>query len=342
MKSLPLINTCWLRPFREHFADRGRSIDRYLKDAAIEPRLVADDEGWITKRQLYRFLNEVASGEKMPEVGFVVGERLTPEHLGALGQSMSRADRLADALQLFCRLIPRHVEDNRVWLEEGDAGEMWLMNEVVNRIEGESDIANHAGMMTLTNIIRLAAGPGWYPRRVMLQGPPTDAWKRVPGLAGSRFEFDREATGITFPAAFLLEPVGGEAARAGIPRDGGELLTGDEQVHQKITALLRSIVGVGGVLPSVHLIAGMAGTSTRTLHRRLRDEGRAYQEILDEVRFERAKELLLAGDATIKELSEELGFSGANNFVRYFKRYTGVTPSAYRKERTAKREARRP
>ena len=80
----------------------------------------------------------------------------------------------------------------------------------------------------------------------------------------------------------------------------------------------------------------MAGTSARTLHRRLRDEGQTYQEILDEIRFERAAELLSKSDASVKELAHELGFSGPNNFIRYFQRVAGVSPSAYRKDHEPK------
>jgi AraC-like DNA-binding protein len=268
----------------------------------------------------------------MPEVGFVVGERLSVDCLGALGGAMAGAGNLAEALRLFCRLVPRHVEDNRLWVEEGGRGEVWLFNEVVDRIEGDSDIADHAGMMTLVNVIRLAAGPDWYPERMTLQAAPTEAWRQVPALEACRIEFGCDATGVAFPARLLLEPVGVPARQRECPSKVSELLAGDESLPDKIAELLRSIVGVGGVLPSVHLAAEIAGTSPRTLHRRLREQGRTYQEILDEVRYERATHLLSHSDATIKELATELGFSGANNFIRYFRRIAGMTPSKFRDE----------
>lgn len=330
MKSLPLIHASWLQPFAEYFAARGRSLDGYLQAANIEPYLVTSGDGWISKLQLYRFLNELAEGEGMPEVGFVVGEHLTPNRLGALGQAVMGEATLGEALRLFCRLLPRHVEDNRVWIEEGDKGEVWLFNKVIDRIEGDSDIADHAGSMALINFIRLAAGPDWYPGRIDLQAAPTEAWKKVPGLLGCRFEFGSEATGVAFPAILLPKPIRLESRSQTDARP--EILSGTESLQEKLTELLRSIVGVGGILPSVHLAAEIAGTSTRTLHRRLREDQVTYQDLLDEVRFERATHLLRHSDATVKELATELGFSGSNNFIRYFRRITGVTPSAYREE----------
>lgn len=333
MKSLPLAHTSWLRPFVAFFEERDVDLLPFIRSADIEPALVLDGEGWITKHQLYQFLNAVAEGTHMPELGFVVGERLTPDTIGAIGAAMTSASTLGAAIQLFCRLVPRHVEDNRVWVEEGDEGGVWLFNETVDRLPGESDLADHAGLMSLVNIVRLAAGRDWRPTRVTLQAGPTGAHRRVPTLNACSMEFDAPATGVAFPAAYLLRPI-----RPRPTRTSGEnaLLSGKETFHDKLRQLLRGILGVGGILPSAHLVAEVAGTSARTLHRRLRDEGQTYQEILDEIRFERAAELLSNSDASVKELAHELGFSGPNNFIRYFQRVAGVSPSAYRKDHEKK------
>jgi AraC-like DNA-binding protein len=46
--------------------------------------------------------------------------------------------------------------------------------------------------------------------------------------------------------------------------------------------------------------------------------------------MERARNLLAATDAPLKEVADQLGFSEPSSFHRAFKRWTGETPTRYR------------
>lgn len=56
-----------------------------------------------------------------------------------------------------------------------------------------------------------------------------------------------------------------------------------------------------------------------------------YQSLLDEVRSERARLQLRDTETSVKEIAYNLGYSGPNNFIRAFRRQTGLAPSEYRK-----------
>ncbi|UUZ92976.1 AraC family transcriptional regulator [Paenibacillus sp. P25] len=60
------------------------------------------------------------------------------------------------------------------------------------------------------------------------------------------------------------------------------------------------------------------------------ETGETVYEYLTKVRIERAKELLR--DARIKfyEICDAVGYSDPSHFSKIFKKYTGLTPSAYR------------
>lgn len=75
-------------------------------------------------------------------------------------------------------------------------------------------------------------------------------------------------------------------------------------------------------------VAEKLGVSGRTLHRRLRDEGTSYQELLDRVRLQLSVRHLSQGKA-IAEVAGLVGFSQASTFHRAFKGWTGETPTAY-------------
>lgn len=58
--------------------------------------------------------------------------------------------------------------------------------------------------------------------------------------------------------------------------------------------------------------------------------GITFRDYLTKIRLERAKALLATGDASITEVAQMVGFGDLPRFDKLFKRYTGLTPSAYR------------
>ena len=59
-------------------------------------------------------------------------------------------------------------------------------------------------------------------------------------------------------------------------------------------------------------------------------EGIAFSQYLLQYRIDMAKELLKNSGEKISTISERAGFGTYNNFVRMFKRKTGLSPSQYR------------
>lgn len=68
----------------------------------------------------------------------------------------------------------------------------------------------------------------------------------------------------------------------------------------------------------------------RTLQRRLRDQGQAYTDIQARCRLDMARVALQHPQCNIESLSAELGFADRHSFTRAFKRWTGLSPSAFR------------
>lgn len=61
--------------------------------------------------------------------------------------------------------------------------------------------------------------------------------------------------------------------------------------------------------------------------------GDTFKNYFNMFRIEKAKEILAQNpDIPIYRLSERLGFTNSNSFIRTFKRYTGVSPSKYKSE----------
>ncbi|MBM7871517.1 AraC-like DNA-binding protein/cbb3-type cytochrome oxidase subunit 3 [Clostridium pascui] len=59
-------------------------------------------------------------------------------------------------------------------------------------------------------------------------------------------------------------------------------------------------------------------------------EGKSISNYINEVRFEKAKELLKTTELTAKEISIKIGFENFNYFYTAFKKYYGVSPNQFR------------
>jgi AraC-like DNA-binding protein len=66
------------------------------------------------------------------------------------------------------------------------------------------------------------------------------------------------------------------------------------------------------------------------LSRHLKDLGCSSQELLDELRFEQAKQMLCEDQLPIYRIAEALGFSETASFRHAFVRWSGVAPSQFR------------
>ena len=81
---------------------------------------------------------------------------------------------------------------------------------------------------------------------------------------------------------------------------------------------------------TVNEIAKEVFMSVRSLHRNLNELGTIFGSILDEVRREFAEHYVSDTREEVTEVAFRLGFSEQSSFSRAFKRWTGMSPSAYR------------
>ena len=77
-------------------------------------------------------------------------------------------------------------------------------------------------------------------------------------------------------------------------------------------------------------IAARLHVSSRSLRRRLIDEGTSFRALIDEVRQAIAEELLTTGRMKLAEVAERLGYAEPAPFITAFRRWRGQSPTQYR------------
>jgi AraC-like DNA-binding protein len=99
-------------------------------------------------------------------------------------------------------------------------------------------------------------------------------------------------------------------------------------VQQQVEALIERQLAGGRC--TIGLVARQMGLHTRTLQRRLDQQGSRFEEIIDRLRRERASELLPHSVVPLSQVGELLGYSEQSSFIRACRRWFGRTPQALR------------
>jgi AraC-like DNA-binding protein len=90
-----------------------------------------------------------------------------------------------------------------------------------------------------------------------------------------------------------------------------------------------------GRRPNVEDISDALHISSRTLQRRLQDEGSSFQKVLEEARHQLARHYLNNSVLELNEAAYLLGYVDSNSFVRAFRTWEGIPPARWREQQRA-------
>jgi AraC-like DNA-binding protein len=85
-------------------------------------------------------------------------------------------------------------------------------------------------------------------------------------------------------------------------------------------------------LAGIDIVAADLHMASRSLRRRLEQEGTSFRALVDEVRQTLAEELLTTADLKLEEVAQRLGYAESASLIHAFKRWKGMTPNAYREQ----------
>jgi AraC-like DNA-binding protein len=145
--------------------------------------------------------------------------------------------------------------------------------------------------------------------------------------------FDAEWNALRLDEARLAQPIRQEPRYVfGIFSERAEALLrsleGARTARGRIEAFLLPILHTGDV--GLDRVAPAMGQSRQTIYRRLKAEGTTYEAVLDSIRNRLALDYLGGGRLSVNEAAYLVGFSDPAAFSRAFKRWTGMSPRAWR------------
>jgi AraC-like DNA-binding protein len=334
MRSIPLVRQAALAPAVSYLAAEGVPVRRYLRRARLSVPSPETLETLIPLHQLCDFLSSVARAEGINDLGFRIGGHRGRESLGVFGRLVEQSLTIHESIQTTIELISSYNSGLRIWAERHNGQVGHCQKYVENLPQDRMIEVVHLGLTNLMGLARHALGPDWRPNRIELASGPIDLTAHFSGLGDLPVSFNRPRTSVWVDEKVLSAPLPRYEAGDFSPahEDGRATFLKSAPATNPMAQLEQAIEAVLGH-PSMNLrfTAAIIGTSARTLQRRLAERGSSFSRLLQGVRFRNAQRLLQDPQMPLTEIARRLGYTDPANFIRAFKRWTGVGPSEFRR-----------
>lgn len=332
MQAIPLVRTSAVLPCVKFLKQIGSPTDRLLQQANLPISALADPEALIPLYQSFTFLEQAARLEGIETLGVLAAQHTPVVQMGTFGKLVCQSLTLYDLLQTITRLQPLYNSGAQVWLtREGE--QIWLNHQYHCPARTENRQAQYYALQLYLNVFPLLMGEKWKLDKLQIQASPVKGLADLALFSNIPIDFNHSHNAIGFSASLLSLPLKPSVTSSILPSPSDiEALQSSAPATDFLDALqqlIRSLVQDG--YPSLNLVATAAEMSTRSLQRRLMQNGVTYSHLVDQVRFEIAVNLLKDPRIKLIEIVSELGFTDAANFTRAFKRWTGVSPREFRR-----------
>lgn len=161
--------------------------------------------------------------------------------------------------------------------------------------------------------------------------PPRTEMRLYREAIGAPAHFERARTSFALPDVNLSLPEA-DPVLATLLEDQArswlDTLPRAATTRARVEAVLRARLGQGPI--ALDDVAQALALSSRTLRRRLEDEGTSYGEVLDDFRRERSLALVRDESRSIGAIASAVGFESPGAFRRAFVRWTGRSATDYR------------
>ena len=343
MPSLGSASVAALRQYVRAASTQGIDTTRLLLQAGLAPDLLTSDEGRVGGEQFQAFVHLLCEHTGNPILGLETGDFVQPGSYSVLGYITMSCATLGEAI---ARIAPfeKLVGDMGVTRIE-DAGENLRL--VWHCAYTDPLVRPHLVDNVFASWIRyarwLADDSGASPTEVALQrsAPSRERIRDYTERWGCPVTFNAPDNSLLLAKSLLTVPL----------RQPDPLLRKTLEAHanSQLATLESDTALTTKVKHSIQqqllqgitrqdMIAEHLGMTSRTLQRKLSQEGVSYQALLDEVRQAMAEDLLVNTELAIPEIGERLGYSEPTSFHRKFKAVTGITPGAFREKRGTKED----
>lgn len=327
MAVLPLIRLNTVLPFVRALEVGGISAEPVFERTGLTREALANEETFVHAMVMYQFLEELANEAGDVRFCAKIGEKLDITKWVSFDKGGTVINTLGSLLTAAAIVATEHSSSTQHQLEIHGANAVFagLRTFETPFVPAQID-AFFATLMA--SLVRRAIGQHWEPKKVLLTVSDPEAL--LPIFYGIRaLKGDRRGYRIRFPALWLNEPFDVPEFVRKTERETSASSPGasiSSAVQQTLEPHIRD--------PelSVKKVAELCGMSRRSLARLLAVEDQTIHSLMESIKCNMATNMLKQDDLGIAEIALLVGYTDPTSFTRSFRRWTGQSPRAFRRE----------
>lgn len=305
-----------------------------LAEVGLEATLFDDPDNRISFATRSRLVQLCVARTGCNHFGLLVGAQAGLQSMGPLGLLMKYSPDVATALRSLVRHLHLHGRGGAATLAvHGDTAMLGYQIHLPKSVA--TDQIGDAAAALMFNMMRALCGSDWAPAEVWFAHRRPEDIGPFHRLFRVPLRFDTEQNTLVFKASDLhrrLRTHDPEIQRL-LQREIDALEAAQpDDLPRQISIVLRTALANGTA--SADHVAAMFSLHSRTLNRRLHASGTTFRTLVNEARFETACQMLEQSSMDVRQIALLLGYGDASAFARAFRRWSGMSPVAWRAGRT--------
>lgn len=316
--------------------EEGHSADALLANTGLNASHLGDPHfrsGYQPLRQL--LLNAIAeTGE--PHLGVRLALRFQPTYIGLPAYAAMNAPSFEAGLAVLSRFFPLNFPAFDLSVVDGPstqpAEEAALRLRSKFPLIGLEYFSFSSALIAINGLLQAMLRVDTVALRAEMTADQPEGWQGIDPTLGFPVRFQASENRLVFPAELKSRLLPGAD-----PLNHERLVALCEAAASEASYLATPVTQVTSLLEDAQTyrlplseVAARLGYSERGLRRDLERCGTSYRKLVDQIRLQHAREMLLNTTLPIQTIAERLGFESPSNFGRSFKRWTGITPKAFR------------
>ena len=321
-----------LAPIADVLQSLGADPLALLAEAGLDPQVFADPDHRISLPVHNHLVALAVARTGCRHLGLLVGQRDGLHSIGLAGLLVKYSPDVETALRSFVRYLPTHVHGagSALTVDGGVATLSWEFH--TPHLEATDQVSDGA-LAVMFNVLRELCGTGWTPIEVRFAHRRPDDVAPFRLFFRTTLRFDAEEYALRFSAEWLRHPV--PYADAELRRllqkeiDALDLRHAADFAEQVRRVLRTALITGHGAAEQV---AALFSMHPSTLARRLKAEGLGYRQMVEECRYEMARDMLRHSAMEVSQIAAMLDYADASAFTRAFRRWSGTTPARWRSQ----------
>ena len=312
----------------------GHDPEPFFSEEGVNKGMLFEQGKRISFNQVNNLWIKAESLIEDPCFGLEAADFWHPSYFGALGYAWLASTTLRNALERLERYFHIISEKADVTLEEHKDGLNLILSDSI-----QPAAFMDSKMASIISGCRLNCGEDFRPLSVNIIHEKPTCSGRYFQLFRAPVYFETEYDSILFSL---------EDLDSRLPSGNPHLASISDQLMIEYIANLdrRNIIHrvKYAIIENIHdgkitddKIAKAISMSVRSLQRNLKELGTTFGAVLEETRKDLAEHYVSDLKEDLTEVAFKLGYSEQSSFSRAFKRWTGISPSAYRLEIKSRR-----